>query len=151
MRTARFAYKNAFYKIALEDKRCEYCGLRLERKEYPSGLESASHYNNRLYCGQQCQYGAFTGKGNPNYKGFMPKCVDCNKSVSYGSNPGSKSKRCQSCFDKWAEKTGYYANTPQAKRIAENMRQSKGITPQALKPFVFKKGQKAHNYIGGSS
>jgi hypothetical protein len=79
----------------------------------------------------------------------MPKCVDCNKSVSYGSNPGSKSKRCQSCFDKWAEKTGYYANTSQAKRIAENMRQSKGITPQALKPFVFKKGQKAHNYIGG--
>lgn len=138
-------FKRAFYRTPLEDKHCEFCGLALVRAEYPSGRETASHYNHRRYCNRQCQGKAQRGSNNPNYKGIEPKCVDCGKPVAYGSRSSKQAKRCRDCFEVWAAKTGYYQTQPGLIKIAEAARQSKGVMPEHLKAYVFKKGMTPHN------
>jgi hypothetical protein len=95
-------------------------------------------------------YKAQKGAGNPNYKGIMPRCADCGRAVTYPSKSSKQAERCKNCFEIWAKKTNYYSQTAQAIKIAENMRKSKGICPTALKPYLFKKGNVPHNFVGGT-
>jgi hypothetical protein len=105
--------------------------------------ESLPNYFKRKTCSKKCRNLLFSkitkGKGNPNYKGIMPKCIDCGKTITYKNSGEGKRKRCGKCFKKWADKTNWWGKRPQALYIAERMRKTKGIWPEQLKPFAFQK------------
>jgi hypothetical protein len=137
---------------------CVICGLTLVRKQGAYALESVDHLLERKTCGMSKKEGVWvksdclkkyiSGKGNPNYKGLMPQCLDCGVRIKgYSSVVNEIAKRCRVCFTIWAEKTDYFKNTKQAKYIANRMRNSKGHYPEALKPYKWKKGMPAHNKL----
>ena len=127
---------------SLVARACIICGKTLERKTTLSGKsEQWQNFLQRKTCGfyfdefgglhkSKCSKELFKGKGNPNYKGIMPKCLDCGKMPKgYSSITGAIPKRCLRCFKKWARKTHYFETRPQALLIAERMRK-KGIQPK---------------------
>ena len=74
---------------------CIICGKTLERKRniLNGKLEAYCNFIKRKTCGRyQNKLGQWkwtdcvkewrSGEGNPNYKGYMPKCEDCGKSVT---------------------------------------------------------------------
>lgn len=130
-----------------ENHRCLVCGTLLYRNRCKNGTwEILGHWQRRKTCSRECKNLLQTGRGNPNYKGILPKCIDCGKRCAYKGKIGDwkRCKRCLSCFKKWAKKTDYFKTRPQSLLIAEKMRRTKGIQPEALKPFAFKKGHKYH-------
>ena len=139
----------------LSYRKCVICGAGLDRnfygireckigqKLYPYlRWETTSRFLKRKTCSKECKRQLQSGEGNSNYKGIMPRCIDCGKKIAYKGKKGNwtRCERCFNCFKKWAKKTNYYANTPQAKYIAQKMRETKGIYPEQLKPFGFQKG-----------
>lgn len=154
---------------------CVICGKRLTRKFYGfyeqkagqklyryARWERTSCFLQRKTCGKyqneegkwvksECLKKYSLGERNPNYKGIMPRCIDCGKKISYKKVKERKHcvayKRCINCFKKWAKETDYFRNTKQIKYIAERMRKRKGIFPEHLRKFAFKKGMRPHNKL----
>lgn len=141
--------------------KCEVCRASLERKTMRDGqLETMKRWRGRRTCGKiqdslghwkwsECLLTITRGKNNGNYKGLMPKCIDCGKRTSYSTIAERKQKgdpkRCGKCFKKWARKTKYWENTEQIKHLNKVGKERKGIYPEALKPYAFVKGQRATN------
>jgi hypothetical protein len=119
---------------------CVICEETLTRKLYDCGrYETLERFENRKTCGMvaddfgvmrrsKCMKEFFSGKGNPNYKGIMPKCKDCGKKIGYKKG-GVASERCYKCYDKHNIETGEYE-----RRAKEN-----------LEKYNFKKGHKSLN------
>jgi hypothetical protein len=141
------------------NKKCAVCGATLIRKTNKNGnLEQRNNFLKRQTCGRdwnedkgkfivsKCYKKFITGKGNPNYKGLMPKCIDCGKKMkSYGCKNKVQPKRCKKCFNKFVIETDYFHHTEGLKKIVERMKSLKGIVPESLKPYQWVKGQPAHN------
>ena len=51
-------------------KYCEYCGKKLERKDYGRRLEDLGVFNKRKYCNIDCMKKAFIKQGKNNQKIF---------------------------------------------------------------------------------
>lgn len=107
-------------------KNCVICGEPLIRHEYKLkpkkygkvyfALEMIKRFKNRKTCSRKCMHIFQRGQNNPNYKGIMPKCVDCQKRIGY-KKALTPQLRCKECFKKFAEQTNYYQNTPQIKKL----------------------------------
>lgn len=122
-----FAYPRAFYKSHITEQRhCKICSVILVRRQYSYGLERVERYNKRLTCSKKCKKNYISGSGNPNYKGIMPKCLDCGKAISYASGNNSRVIRCQNCHYRWALETDYYNKRPQA-IILKKYQYTKGL------------------------
>ena len=139
-------------RIILEVKPCTICGATMRRKYYgmqefraKSGKvyiyehwETPKRFSERYTCSEECRRIRLRGKTNPNYRGLMPTCSDCGARTSYDIKRGHFPTRCMSCFKIWAQKNDYYMNRPQAKKIAQTMRDTKGTYPEQLRPYAFK-------------
>lgn len=60
------------------------------------GAKRCQKHNIIFYGKQRKETGKFKGNKNPNYKGGLPKCIDCKKELT-----DRKHKRCKSCFIKY--------------------------------------------------
>ena len=141
----------------LESRKCRQCKKDFRRtfygikfqcvrgRYYPyEHWETLERYFSRKYCSASCKKIAQKGTGNPNYKGLMPKCLDCGARLnSYAFKNRPAAKRCRTCFLRWAKKTRYFQNTSQLKLLVERSKKTKGIYPINLKPYKFQKGQKS--------
>ena len=154
----RTEYSRAINHTAIPDRFCKFCKNLLTRTYYGKKInskgivyahwETMHRFSTKKFCGNECKWKYQTGENNPRYRGIMPKCIDCGKKIAYKSGVDGKctaQKRCKKCFYKWAKQTNYFSNTPQLKKIKERMKKLKGIQPENLKPFAFKKGQTAWN------
>jgi hypothetical protein len=129
----------ALYKKGLSNRNCISCGKILERKQTSKGLESFCNFIKRQTCGRiwddkeqkqimsECFRKMVIGEKNPNYKGYMPTCVKCNKRLSYNNADEMKEgifpKYCGSCY------------------LRKMKHDKKGIYPEWLKQYSFKKGE----------
>ena len=148
---------------------CVICEKGLTRKTYRSGrLEGWRQFRRRKTCGKYAdELGHFKNspcltkwfsipENNGRYKGIMPTCEDCGVKISYPTQKeqktGSGPKKCRECFMVWAEKTDYFAGRPQSLQIAQEARKRRGIQPEALKPYIYKKGRTSEKkiYFDGS-
>lgn len=139
---------------------CVICGTLKTRKKLKDGREETPHqYMRRKTCGNEwdgeryvrsdCLKKYLTGEGNPNYKGYLPTCEVCGKRVSYKSAKDMASgKKVRLCLTHSREsfKYGEYHDEI-ASRNKERGVQMKGIYPENLKPYAFKKGQRAWNKL----
>jgi len=104
---------------------CIVCGVLKTRRVMKGGhLETPYLLQRRKTCGRgtDCNSKFLSGSGNPNYKGYMPTCINCNKRIGYNSGKEMKGgiidKYCRSCYCK----------------------NKRGIYPEQLKPYAFRKG-----------
>ena len=73
-------------KIWNSNETCVICGAKKIRYTKRNGyLEDIANFVKRKTCGHNtdCFRKYISGKGNPNYKGYMPKCIICNKRIGY--------------------------------------------------------------------
>lgn len=90
-------------------------------------MEDLGKFTKRMTCGRDWVDGVLThsscllrsllGKGNPNYKGIMPKCQDCGKRLYTYPSKKAKGELCKPCY----------------------VKRQQWVRPEHLKPFMFKK------------
>lgn len=115
---------------------CVVCGVTKTRKWRKNGEETPYNLLRRKTCGNywdgnrytktNCSKEYITGKGNPHYKGYMPKCKICGKRISYNSaKDNKKGELPQYCGKHW---------------LIKMKKDKKGHCPNWLKPHAFQKG-----------
>lgn len=154
------------YKEYIKDpiKSCEVCGKQLLRRDYGNScFEALVAFEKRKVCSSgerkrsECHNIYYSGKGNTNYRGYLGTCLDCGKRTSYNTQAVARATgkhnndRCKKCFKKWAKKTDYYRNTPQAKLIIERAKNNPKKAIAALLKWHKKHGYTAHNKLYGDN
>lgn len=125
-----------------QQKRCaQNMQAWLKRKTCPGTYDKLGHYSR-----SKCWLEYHRGETNPNYKGVMPKCKDCNKKISYFCLDAKPTERCKECFIKWGHASGYFIQHAED-AVVPYMTKRKGIVPPTLIKYTFKNGRKAHNKV----
>lgn len=113
---------------------CVVCGMIKVQKLLDNGkYESLYYLRKRKTCGKDtnCYRKFITGINNPNYKGYMPTCKECGKRISYNNAKDMKNGLIpQYCIKHWLPKMSA---------------DQKGIYPEWLKPYGYKKGENQLN------
>lgn len=154
-------YRRPYKKLG-GDTYCLICKKKLYRKILKSGREeSYSGFSKRKTCGKEwdekldkyvfteCFKKFLTGRGNPNYKGYMPKCKVCGKKISYRNAEDMKiGKVRQFCI---VHRDLSYKDGELHKAIKTRNKQlglkRRGKLPERLRPYLFKKGRVSENKI----
>ena len=131
-------------KLGVYSRSCEVCGQTITRKLNNKGrFEDWQRFFKRKTCGMlpsgkksECFKQWLHGENNPNYKGGLPICKTCgNRTGWYYGGKGNPQNYCRNCFQQIV-----------AEKNRARMKLQRGIYPEALKTFAFKKGQKPHNF-----
>ena len=132
-------------KVWNSNQTCVICGAIKTRILYSSGKsETVSRFLQRKTCGRDtdCYREYLTGKGNPNYKGYMPQCKVCGKRISYKN--ADNMKRGDVIRYCWEHSLESFKNGELHEEITQRNKkrgiQMRGIRPKNLEPYFFQKG-----------
>jgi len=146
LRTPKFvAYKSKGSKENILRK-CLICDLGLTRKRTRRGkYEEWSSFLKRKTCGllkngkkSECLKLLITGQGNPKWRGGLPICKKCGKRTAWYSSKNKRNPQnyCKPCF-----------NIILAVISKKNGKARRGIYPENLKPYRWKKGMRPKNKL----
>lgn len=106
------------------EKNCEQCGARLERKQFPTGIEDLGRFRRRKYCNQTCMAEAMK-RPDPKRQAYnlrarkhlMNRCENCGRTETLSihhidrnwrnNSPKNLMTLCASCHTRWHHERGH--------------------------------------------